>query len=253
MLDNHLLEKLPERVAVDLRRRLMPLDFMQGDILAEPDAPIERLIFPRTGLISIVAELDRGDQIEAGLVGRRGALGGAAILGAGQYLSTAVSRLTGRAWSMRVADARELASSSAEFRKMIVAQEQYLLAQARQFAGCNAKHRVVQRLCSWLSRVHAEVGGGELLMTQDNLAKMLGVQRATVSMLTSQLQGDDLIRCRRGRVQITDPQGLRDRACSCYRALEEQRDHLLAAHIPRRNVGAGGYHDDWPADGPSPD
>src|SRR3569833_2751103 len=105
MLDNHLLETLSERISADLRRRLVPLDFVQGAVLAEPDAPIERLLFPRSGLISIVVELDGGDQIEAGLGGRRGAHGGAAIRGAEQHLSTAVSQLAGRAWSMRVADA----------------------------------------------------------------------------------------------------------------------------------------------------
>ena len=253
MLDNHLLEKLSERLSADLRRRLLPLDFVQGDVLAEPDAPIERLIFPRSGLISIVVELDGGDQIEAGLVGRRGALGGAAIVGAAQHLHMAVSQLGGRAWSMRVAEARELASTSSEFRELIFAQERYLLAQARQFAGCNAKHRIVQRLCSWLSRVHDEAGGSELLMTQDNLAKMLGVQRATLSMVASELQEHDLISYRRGRVHILDPNGLRDRACSCYQDLEERRVHLFATQTRQRSFGADGRHNDRPTDGPSPD
>jgi CRP-like cAMP-binding protein len=251
MLGNHFLETLSGRAAADLRQRLQPLDFVQGDILAEPDAPIARLIFPRSGLISIVVELDGGDQIETGLIGRRGALGGAAIFGAERHLHRAVCQLSGRAWSMRIADARELAATSAEFHELIFAQEQYLLAQARQFAGCNARHRIVQRLCSWLLRVYGETGGGELLVTQDSLAKMLGVQRASLSMFASQLQDDGLISYRRGRVHISDPSGLRDRACACYAALEQRREHVFAAQPHQRHVGADGRHGDRPADGRS--
>src|SRR5690348_8064034 len=105
MIDNHLLEKLSGTCASDIRCRLRPLDFVNGDILAEPNRPIDRLIFPRLGLISIVVELDSGDQIEAGIIGRRGVLGGSAILGAERHLHTAICQLSGAGWSMRVADA----------------------------------------------------------------------------------------------------------------------------------------------------
>lgn len=253
MIDNHLLEKLSGSLSADLRRRLQPFDFVRGDVLAEPDAPIEKLIFPRSGLISIVVEVDAGDQIEAGLVGRRGVLGGAAVLGSDQHLHTAISQLSGRAWSMRVVDARELASTSSEFRRIILAHDQYLLAQARQFAACNAKHRIMQRLCSWLARVHEEAGGGELLMTQDNLAKMMGVQRATLSMLASELQENDLISYRRGRVRISDSQGLKDRACTCFQSLEARRERISTIQIGGRSGGADGRRYDGPAEGPPPD
>ena len=252
MLDNHLLEKLSGNVAADIRRRLKPFDFIHGDILAEPNTVIDRMIFPRSGLISIVVELDSGDQIEAGIVGRRGALGGAAIFGAEHHLHAAVSQVSGGAWSMPIADAKDLASTSAQFRGLILAQEQYLLAEAWQFAACNAKHLVIQRLCSWLLRARDEAGGSELLMIQENMAKMLGVQRASVSMLASQLQEEGLISYRRGRIHVSDPEGLRDRACSCYRTLGEQHEHLFAGRT-RRNIGADRRHGDGPAEGPSLD
>ena len=229
MIDNHLLERLPDFVAVNVRPRLKPLDFIQGDVVARAQAPIDRLIFPRSGLVSIVVELDGSHQIETGIVGRRGALGGAAIFGVEHHLNAAVAQASGRAWTLDIAEATELASTSPEFHRAILLQEQYLLAQARQFAACNAKHLVEQRLCSWLARLHDEVGDGELPLTQETLAKMLGVQRASVSLLASQLQEDGLISYRRGRINLLDPEGLQHRACSCYRALEDQRDDLFAS------------------------
>ena len=251
MLDNHLLERVSETLSSDLRRSLKPLTLVQGDCLAEPDTPLDQVIFPCSGLISVLVQLDDGNQIEAGWVGRRGALGGNTILGAERHLHRAVVQLTGRAWTMRAADAREIASTSAEFRWLMVAQEQYLLAQARQLAGCNARHRIVQRLCFWLLRAHNEAGGSELQLTQDNLAKTLGVQRGSLSMFASQLQEDGLISYRRGRVRISDVHELTKRSCTCHQALEEQYQRFFAGSTRRRDIPPADAPEDHPTDGPA--
>jgi CRP-like cAMP-binding protein len=252
MLDNHLLENLTGALAADVRRRLTPLDYVSGDILAEPNTPIDSIIFPRSGLISIVVALDCGDQVEVGIIGRRGMLGGSAILGAERHLHMAICQLSGAAWTMRVADAMEVAAASAEFRELFLAQEQYLLAEARQFGACNAKHLLTQRLCSWLLRAHEEAGASELLITQELMAKMLGVQRASVSMLAGQLQDEEFIGYRRGRISVLNPDGLRERSCSCHRVLKEQYERLFESRS-YRGMRAEGRDTERPTDGPSPD
>ena len=237
MVENQLVEAVSETLATDMRRRLHRLDFTAGDVLAEPNQPIHHLIFPRSGLISIVIEMDNGDPVEVGIVGRQGVLGGAAIFGAERHLHTAIGQLSGTAWTMRVADARELATNSSEFRDFLIANERYLLAEARQFAACNAKHLIAQRLCSWLLRACDEVGASEIRVTQDSMAKMLGVQRATVSVLAGRLQTDELISYRRGQIHVLNPEGLRARACSCYRTLVEHHKSAFAAR-PHRVTSA---------------
>ena len=240
MFENQLLERVAKSAPELLQGRLKSFEFANGDVLAEPDAPIQRMVFPCSGLISIVVELNEGDQIETGMVGCRGALGGCAIFGAGCHLTRAVAQISGRGWSMRIEDAKELAGTSPEFRDLVFAQEQYLLAQSTQFAACNAKHVIVQRLCSWLLRVQDEIGGGELLMTQENLAKMLGVQRASVSMLASQLQQQGVISYRRGRLHISDPEALKARACECGETLNAQYAQLFAEDIDGSAQSAAG-------------
>ena len=115
-------------------------------------------------------------------------------------------------------------------------------------AACNAKHSISQRLCSWLLRVHDEVGDGELQITQEMLAKMLGVQRASVSMFASKLQEDGLVRYRRGRLQITDADGLEVNACECHKAVREQFGRLFgttksAAQRPPASVETTAPHE----------
>jgi CRP-like cAMP-binding protein len=237
MLGNQLLDRIAQLDSENFADRLKARDFAAGDLLARPGTPIQRLVFPRSGLISLVVDMSEGDQIEAGIIGRRGMLGGEAVLGAGHDIHTAVAQFSGRAWTLSIDDAKEWAAAAPDFRALLFAQQRYLLAQAQQTAACNAKHSISQRLCSWLLRVHDEVGNGELLITQEMLAKMMGVQRASVSMFASQLQQNGLVHYRRGRLQITDVDGLEARACECHKAVRGQFDRLfgsakVAMHIP---------------------
>jgi len=227
MLGNQLLDRIAQFGSRNFADRLEARDFAAGDLLARPGTPIQRLVFPRSGLISLVVDMSEGDQIEAGIIGPRGMLGGEAVFGAGHHIHTAVAQFSGRAWTLPIDDAKEWAAAVPDFRALLFAQQQYLLAQAQQTAACNAKHSISQRLCSWLLRVHDEVGGGEFLITQEMLAKMIGVQRASVSMFASQLQQNGLVRYRRGRLQITDVDGLEARACECHKAVRKQLDRLF--------------------------
>jgi CRP-like cAMP-binding protein len=227
MHKNNLLEVLARSQADALRNRLTSIDFVHGDVLAEAGAPIERVIFPRSGLVSLVVDLAEGDRIEAAMVGHDGAVGGAAAFAATHHMSTAFAQLPGSAWVMKAGDLIDFATASREFRTALFLQEQFLLAQAQQTAACNAKHNIPQRLCSWLLRAQDMVSTDELLLTQEHLAQMLGVQRASVSMFASQLQDKGLIHYRRGRVHIVDPNRLASEACDCHASLREQRARLF--------------------------
>jgi CRP-like cAMP-binding protein len=227
MYDNRLLQTL-ERSRPDLlHNRVKLINFVHGDMLAERGMPIEQVVFPCSGLVSLVVELADGDRIEVGMVGVAGAVGGAVVFGEQQHLCTSFAQIPGRAWTMRAADAIHIAHEHEEFRHMLFAQERYLLVQAQQTAACNAKHTIMRRLCSWLLRTRDTVGSGELLLTQEYIAQMLGVQRASVSMFASQLQQKGYIQYRRGRVHIADPAGLASEACECHKDIRQHHGALF--------------------------
>ena len=233
MYENRLLDTLSRSNPDILRNRLKAIEYVHGDLLADAGTPIEHVIFPRAGLVSMVVDLTDGDRIEVAMVGSGGAIGGGVAIGATHRLCTSFAQLPGRAWLMKSADAIEIADNSPDFRHLLYMQERYIQAQAQQTAACNAKHTIMRRLCSWLLRAQDAAGGGELLLTQEHLAQMLGVQRASVSMFASQLQEQGLIQYRRGRLHITNIAGLAEHACECHTVLCQQRERLLPETLER--------------------
>lgn len=228
---NDILASLHEAHPDFIAARARQISFTHGDILGEAGQPIDDILFPNGGMISLVVDLHDGDRIETAMVGRHGAIGGAALFGARTHLNTAYAQLPGRGWMLKADDLSKLVEQTPRARDLFFRNEQYVLAQAQQMAACNAKHRIAQRVATWILRAQYNSGEDELLLTQDFLAQMLGVQRASVSLFAGGLQEKGLIFYRRGRVRVLDQAGLEQQACECHATL---RGHY--AHIFRRQM-----------------
>lgn len=74
------------------------------------------------------------------------------------------------------------------------------------------------------------VGAERFPLTQEFLAQMLGVRRATVSLTAGLLHNAGLISYRRGIITIDDRPGLEDVACGCYGTVRGEFDAL--ARLP---------------------
>jgi CRP-like cAMP-binding protein len=227
MHHNYILARLYQSHSDFVTRRARQTSYVRGDIVGKFGAPIDEVLFPSSGMISLVVNLVDGGSIEAGMVGRRGLVGGSALFGGETHLNTAFAQLPGSGWTFKAADLAELAERAPEIRDLFFRNEQYTLVQAQQTAACNAKHRIPQRLASWILRAQYDSGEDELLLTQEYLGQMLGVQRASVSMFAGALQEKGLIFYRRGRVKILDRNGLEQEACECHATLRSRHAHLF--------------------------
>jgi len=218
MQHNRILTALVQRHP-DVRSRLTRVDFVHGDLFGRPGEPIQQAVFPVSGMISVVVDLASGDAVEAAMVGSEGLVGGSAAFGATEHINSSFCQLPGTAYVMPVAELADIANRDEVIRALLFAHEQFMMVQAQQTAACNAKHHIMQRLSTWLLRAKDATGASEMSLTQEFLAQMLGVQRASVSGFAGQLQDMDLIRYRRGRLTIVDEAGLRSEACECHSKL----------------------------------
>jgi Mn-dependent DtxR family transcriptional regulator len=66
-------------------------------------------------------------------------------------------------------------------------------------------------------------------MRQEFLARMLAVQRPTVSIAAGTLQDAGLISYSRGMMRIVDREGLEEASCSCYEAVRLEYSRLVLA------------------------
>jgi Mn-dependent DtxR family transcriptional regulator len=76
---------------------------------------------------------------------------------------------------------------------------------------------------------HDRMQSDEFPLTQEFLAMMLGVRRASVTLAASALQRSGLIKYTRGHVTVLDHAGLRKRSCECYGISKREFDRLLGA------------------------
>ncbi len=101
-----------------------------------------------------------------------------------------------------------------------------MLAQIQQLAACNASHSVEARLSRWLLRARDLCEGEPLRMTQEVLARMIGVQRNSISIVAHALQDTGIISYSRGHIEILDVEGLKQTACECYQIVRTQHARL---------------------------
>ena len=104
---------------------------------------------------------------------------------------------------------------------------QALNTQMAQTAVCNRHHSLDKQLCRWLLLSLDRLRSGELKMTQELIANMLGVRRQGVVEAAGKLHKAGFISYQRGHISILDREGLEARVCECYAVVKKEYDRLL--------------------------
>ena len=224
---NHVLASLAEFDADALRPHMKSIDLLQGKVVAEAGNEIDRVIFPNSGIISLVVSLTSGETIEIGMIGRDSVLGASAAIEDAIFLNRAIVQVEGTGTVIEATHIRQVAAQSPAFRATFMKHERMLLAQSQQSAACNALHELEARLARWLLRARDALGSDDLALTQEFLSQMLGVRRTSVSLVANTLQKAGTIRYRRGNITILNVEGLQECACECYAAVKSMSDRLM--------------------------
>ena len=224
--------------AADLARLgpdLEKVSLRLGDMLYEPGVALQHAYFPGTAIVSLHYVMASGASAEAASVGREGMVGVALFTGADCTPSSAVVQTAGHAWRLdRHVLKREFERAGA-MQQALLRYTQVLLVQMMQTAACNRHHNVEQQLCRWLlmtldrlGDVQGDMQGqGELAITQELVARILGVRREGITDAAGRLQLAGLIHSRRGHIAVLDRAGLECHACECYGVVKMEMARLL--------------------------
>jgi CRP-like cAMP-binding protein len=225
---NHLLAALPteefERVAVHLELAPLPL----GEVLYEPGTRFQHAHFPTTAIVSLHYVTETGASAEIAGVGHEGVVGVSLFMGGDTTPSSAVVQTAGHGYRLDRRILTQEFDRAGLMQRLLLRYTQALITQICQTAVCNRHHTVEQQLCRWLLVTLDRVPTGELVMTQELVASMLGVRREGITEAAGRLQLAGYIRYRRGHIAVLERSGLETRACECYGVVKKEVGRLLS-------------------------
>jgi CRP-like cAMP-binding protein len=224
---NHLLAALPVAELESLSADLELVPMRLGDMLYEPGKNLQHAYFPTTAIVSLHYITASGESAEITGVGYEGMIGIALFMGGRLTTGSAVVQTGGHGYRL---DHRTLSLSfhrGGLLQRALLLYTQALMTQIAQTAACYRHHSVEQQLCRWLLSTADRLPEGELAMTQELVAGLLGVRRESVTEAAGRLRDAGFIRYRRGHISIVDRIGLQTRVCECYGVVKKEIGRLL--------------------------
>ncbi|MBI3862350.1 MAG: Crp/Fnr family transcriptional regulator [Planctomycetia bacterium] len=218
---NQLLGAMPAPVVRRLEQHLHPVELKTRDVIYEPGDRLRHVLFPQSGVISIVNVMQDGRSIEVGTIGHEGMTGVTALSGVDFVPYRCVVQIPGTALRIQRADFIKLVGRDPQVQHLILRYYIAFTSQLMQSAACLGLHSVEQRCCRWLLSTDDRVESNAFSLSHEFLALMLGTRRTSVSLVMKQLRDCGFIEYHRGTITIIDRAGLAARSCECYGVVAE--------------------------------
>jgi len=207
----------PHLIAVKLKLR---------DPIENPNKPIEIILFPTTGVASVVAK-QSGNEVEIGLVGCEGMTGSAVVLGNQHSANATYVQVVGDGRQISAQHLRAAMDQSRSLHGLFLKFVQVFMTQTAHTAIANARVKLPERLARWILMAHDRVPGNRLALTHEFLSLMLAVRRAGVTETVHDLVNRELIEASRGEIVVHNRKGLEKVAGSFYGVPEAEYRRLL--------------------------
>lgn len=217
---NKILGSLSPEQYEQLLPHLELVELKRGMSLQRQGAPLEHVYFPGGGICSIGRSMEDGETVIIAAVGNEGLLGDPLFTaGCVATVSSIVQVPCDTALRLSVGAFDAERDRRGVFHRLVSRSSEMLAESVIQTTACNRLHTITQRLPRWLLMFGDRLNGGEIPVTQETLALMLGVRRASVTLAASVLQATGVISYRRRSIRILDRDALESESCECYRAM----------------------------------
>ena len=178
---NRLLAALPVEEQRRLGAELAVVDLGMRDQIYDIDATITAVYFPLTCVLSVVAAVDDDVAVEIATIGLEGMAGLPVFLGAAASPHRCFCQIPGQALRLEAAALRRFLAGDGALHDLLHRYTHAMMTFVGQNVACNRLHSAEERTARWLAHTHDRVSADSFPITQEFLALMLGVRRATVS------------------------------------------------------------------------
>ena len=213
---NRILKQLPVTLLKKLQPQTRKITFTGGEYICRPDEEIDWIYFPETIALSELQILEDGRTIEVSLTGREGAVGLPALYWRGRSVNWVQVCTPGSAIKIKRDVLRNESRGVDWVNGLFHRSINSYIAQISQKVACNAHHTVEERFSTWLLMLQDRCSVHRLKLTQEHVARVLGVYRPSVTCIAQEMRQRGLIDYVRGNIVILDRLGLIERSCACY-------------------------------------
>jgi CRP-like cAMP-binding protein len=225
---NRILAALP----ADERERLEPalrrFAHRPRDPVYRQGERIDAVVFPLSGVFSLVSELERRPPVEIATVGSEGFVGLPVFLQAsltGAHMC--FSQVPGEALRMDAVAFLDAVNAAPALRQLLQRYAMALMTQIARGAACNRSHGARQRASRWLLQTHDRVGADSFTLPAQFLAQMLGEAPQSAQLALAALESAGAIASLDSTITVLDRATLERLSCDCYLVVREEYDRLL--------------------------
>lgn len=219
---NGLIDRLAPGEYERLRHLFRRVELQPRQTIYSPGDGVTHAYFPTSAVAAAVATMNDGSTAETALIGRDGVVGVGAAAGETHARHWTRVLLPGDALRVETGALREMFEESHAWRDTLLRYFGVLISQVSRRAICNARHRLNERFSTWLLMVHDRAGEEDFPLTQEVIARQLGVRRAGINECVATLQRLGVLEHRRGHIRVLRRGALEESACSCYPACKDE-------------------------------
>ena len=218
---NQLLESLSNNELAKLLPFMERVELTGDEYVYQPDDEIEFIYFPETAVLSEFQILEDGRTVEIAMTGHEGVTGISAVFNGQQALNWTQVSVAGTALKINTQLLREEFQRGGALQAVFLDYINNYIGQISQRVICNSYHTVEQRFCSWLLMLQDRKKSSKVPMTQEQIARFLGVHRPSVTQIAQTLRRKKIINYIRGKISIVDRKKLENSACECYEGIHK--------------------------------
>lgn len=193
-----------------------PIVLQAGNTLDRAGEPVRSVFFPTSGVVIYVSDMTTGHQAAVTSIGSEGVLGATPLMGIPRHPFRSVALLASEGYRIPIDSVRRAFDECERFRTPMLAALGRQWSEAAGLVACSRAHSHFERLACCLLTTFDKARQTSLLLTHDDLARMVGGARHVVTSALNVLRRDGAIAHARGRIDLISRGLLVRRACECY-------------------------------------
>lgn len=216
LLNNRLLKAQTEEVLEEILLLAETVSLSGGDFIHQPGDSVDFTLFPETAIVSEFQILEDGRTVEIAMIGNDGVLGILPLFNSGTAFNWTQVSVGGTALKIKSRLLEKKIARFPELRKYMFDYITDYVRQISQRSVCNSYHTIEQRFCTWLLMIQDRKKSNKIALTQEQIARSLGVHRPSLTHIAQNLRAKEIIDYVRGKIYILDRTELENSACACF-------------------------------------